>query len=177
MKPTELKALVKETMAQWSDGIGESQFWEKVQPGVIFDLAPPRQRESLHTEQVDDGYSPPRKKISPLLKAAEAGDLDKIEKLLAKGENIESRDKRGRTVLRAALWSSQVDAALLLIEKGADPNARDMGKDELTRQTPLHVTCRLGQPSVAKALLAKGAELDARDSYGYTPLMWAGSYG
>jgi hypothetical protein len=176
LKPKELKALVKETRAQWSDGIGESYYWQQVHPGVAVDLSPLVQEQDLHTEQIDDGIKPSRKRFSPLLKAAEVGDLDKINKLLAKGEEINVRDKRGRPALQIAIWKQHFNAALFLIERGADVNAREISKQDLTEQAPLHVACRLAVTSLGlvQALLQKNADVNATDSRGWTPLMWAG---
>ena len=39
--------------------------------------------------------------------------------------------------------------------------------------TPLHEACYCGQAEVVKALLEKGADLHAKDSHGYTLLIWA----
>jgi TPR repeat protein len=174
LKPNELQVLVKETTAQWSGGIGESNFWQEVRPGVTLDLSPSFLDRDLRTEQIDDGLKPPRKRVSPLLKAVESGDLEKIKKLLARGEDVNARDKHGRPALHLAIWKNQIAAARLLIEQGADVTARD-----LTQQTALHVVCAVTATSaeLVRALLEKGADVNARDSRGETPLMYAGRSG
>jgi hypothetical protein len=124
--------------------------------------------------------NPSRKRFSPLLKAAEAGDVGKIEKLVARGEDINARDKRGRPALHLAIWKGHSDAARLLIERGADVEARDVAKGALVGgQTPLHLLCRVTATSagLVRALLCKGADVNARDSRGWTPLMWAAASG
>ena len=178
LKAKELKALVKQTTAQWSDGIGESSFWQEVRPGIALDLSPLK-RQDVHAEQVDDGLRPSRTKFSPLLKAVEVGDLDKIKKLLAKGEDINARDKFGRPALHLALWKKHIDAARLLVNQGADVNAQEISKEDLSAGTALHVLCRVAAPSpeLASALVDNGADVNARDARGWTPLMWAGANG
>ena len=37
-------------------------------------------------------------------------------------------------------------------------------------ETPLHDACRRGQLEVAMAVIDEGADVNARDMYGYTPL-------
>jgi ankyrin repeat protein len=111
--------------------------------------------------------------------AAEAGDMDKIKKLLAKREDINARDQRGRPVLHLAIWKNHIDAARFLIDQGADVHAQDIAKNDLTRQTPLHLVGRVTATSaeLVQALLGKGADVNARDSRGWTPLMWAAASG
>jgi ankyrin repeat protein len=175
----ELKALVQETTAQWSDGIGEDAYWQEVRPGISVNLSPDVDDLDLRTEQIDDGSKPPVKKLSPLIKAVEAGDLDKIKKSLAKGEDIDARDKRGRTLLHIAIWSRHLDTALLLITYDADVNAPEISGEDLSAQTPLHVACRVTATSLplVQALLGKGAYRNGIDSWGRTPLMWAATSG
>ncbi|MCJ7526241.1 MAG: ankyrin repeat domain-containing protein, partial [Candidatus Aminicenantes bacterium] len=58
--------------------------------------------------------------------------------------------------------------AALLIAKGADINARDLG-----RYTPLHYAARNGNSELVKLLIAKGAYVNARNGLGQTPLRCA----
>lgn len=55
----------------------------------------------------------------------------------------------------------------LLVEAGADPNARNEYYD-----TPLHGDI---DPSAARALIDAGANVNARNKDGATPLMWTSS--
>ena len=57
--------------------------------------------------------------------AAEAGDLAALRRLLDAGTPVDARDARRRTALLAATHANRVDAARLLIERGADVNAKD----------------------------------------------------
>jgi ankyrin repeat protein len=55
--------------------------------------------------------------------------------------------------------------AKLLIEHGADTNARDS-----LGYTPLHWTAKYGHTETATFLLEHGADINARNNYGETPL-------
>ena len=72
----------------------------------------------------------------------------------------------GRTILhRAAGWTTNPTIILLLLEAGAEPNARaDDGR------TPLHYGAWNANPVVTQHLLAAGADPSAASNRGYTPL-------
>ncbi len=72
----------------------------------------------------------------------------------------------GRTVLHdAALRTDNPTIVVLLLESGANPNARDD-----SGSTPLHFGVRNGNPVVSSHLLAAGSDPNAADNDGYTPL-------
>jgi uncharacterized protein len=167
LKPAELKALIEDTSGQWSDGIGEACFdYLEEERGVRIDCLPADQGKALTAEHVDDGVTVPKPKKSPLLTPAAKGDVAKLEKLLAKGEDINARDiKTGRSVLMVALGAEQVDAAIMLIDRGADLKARDK-----LNWTPLQLATRFNLVTAAQALLDKGADVNEYGSDGYPVL-------
>jgi len=74
----------------------------------------------------------------------------------------------GKTPLHESILSNKPNCANVLIDKGADLNAKDTdGK------TPLIWALENGQIEVAKLLIEKGAEVHAKNRYGYTPLILA----
>jgi ankyrin repeat protein len=91
--------------------------------------------------------------------------------LLDHGVNIDSTDATGETPLhrvadiRRASGGATGKMATLLLDRGADPNARNW--DDVT---PLHQAVRARNIAVVEVLLARGADPNARDgSHGSTP--------
>ena len=85
---------------------------------------------------------------------------------------LEWRDSLGYTLLHWATATSDDAAVRLLLDAGADPNARD-----LRGRTPLHLAAmsqvKGGGDVLIKMLIARGACVDATDSHGATPLQFA----
>ena len=97
--------------------------------------------------------------------AAVAGKLPAIEAALADGTDVNAQDDEvGLAPLAWAALHGQTEAMRLLIEKGADVNARSEDGN-----TPLHVAAFLGQAEAAKLLIDNGADINARDEDGETP--------
>jgi Ankyrin repeats (3 copies) len=60
-----------------------------------------------------------------LLAAAKKGQTEKVAALLAKGANVETADKNGRTPLMLAAQKGHAETVKLLLAKGAKAEARD----------------------------------------------------
>ncbi len=69
------------------------------------------------------------------------------------------------TPLHHAAIMGRLDAASLLLDRGADPNARAEGG-----MTPLHFAAMLGHPEMAGLLVRRGARTDIRNGSGMMPL-------
>lgn len=83
--------------------------------------------------------------------------------------DMESTVEEGTwTPLHQAARAGDVDMLRLLIEAGADIEARAPGG-----ATALHHAAYFGHPEVVRELLACGADHKAVDEAGYTPLQWA----
>ena len=104
---------------------------------------------------------------TPLHMAAESNNVEAIGLLLSHNAMIDPlRDSRDReTPLHVACSQGFSEAATLLLEKGADPNARN-GRGE----TPLHLACQVLAQPVIQILLEKGAQVEAVDAEERPPL-------
>ena len=105
--------------------------------------------------------------------AAGAGCLAVVDTLLRLGADASVRDSGGHTPLYSVANECASDAGpeivLALVRAGADVNACG----GVTRATPLHMSARRGKVEIARALLDCGADLEARDHGGDTPLQRA----
>src|SRR4051812_38770682 len=76
------------------------------------------------------------------------------------------------TPLLAALWGGDRVAALALVVSGADPNSAD-ARDVGFGCAPLHLAADADDPELIRALIAAGADINARTVWGQTPLWLA----
>ncbi|CAL4182709.1 unnamed protein product [Meganyctiphanes norvegica] len=76
------------------------------------------------------------------------------------------------------LWNAaklgDLDSVNEILASGTDPNWRNPAS---YNQTALHIASDENNLAVVNALLAGGADIDALDNYGWTPIMYATSYG
>ena len=84
------------------------------------------------------------------------------ELLLSYGADVNIRNKHGSSPLHWAIGHSDLPLTHLLLEHGANVNTLGV--------TPLHTAAICGQTSGAQILIARGADVNARDRKGYTPL-------
>lgn len=105
--------------------------------------------------------------------AAAAGCLPVVALLLDLEAAVDAADGAGRTplfcVANECRGESGSAVARVLLQHGASTDARDRVK----RATPLHAAARRGSVAVARALLDGGADLEAGDVAGVTPLQRA----
>jgi uncharacterized protein len=100
-----------------------------------------------------------------LLNAARDGDMGKVEQLLGRGADINSRDINGWTPLMFAVGSSHSKLTRLLLERGAAVNGQ-------TKQglTPLMKATLHNNSEILSLLLGKGADVNLRNAEGKTAL-------
>ncbi len=97
---------------------------------------------------------------TPLLFAAQDGDVESTKLLLAAGADVKDRAPDGSSPLVIAAHAEQADVGALLLDAGADPN------DARTGYTALHVAANSGDLPLVKALLDHGADPNARQQKG-----------
>ncbi|KAF9767710.1 hypothetical protein IL306_015085 [Fusarium sp. DS 682] len=93
--------------------------------------------------------------------AAAAGDIRSLKTLLAGSEGSVT----GKCLLLSSANGHVAIVEFLLQHTALDPSSTDENS-----WTPLHWACRNGHAEVVKALLSRGANIDARDNIGRTPL-------
>jgi ankyrin repeat protein len=121
---------------------------------------------------------------TPLIRAAKALDAAAIRLLLEKGANVSLSNVRGITPTMAAAGVGSVDADTrgiyttddvqqrsiasleLLLKAGGELNAKENNRG----LTPLHEAARWGWNDVVKYLVDHGADLNAKDNRGMTPV-------
>ena len=101
--------------------------------------------------------------------AAENGDAASIRTLLARGADANGKDSHGLTPLVRAARRGNYDAAVALLDGGADPNLFD---SIWTRPgwSPLMNAVHKSQPRIVRLLIDRGADVNARSTDGTTPL-------
>jgi ankyrin repeat protein len=86
--------------------------------------------------------------------------------LVAHGARVNVRNKSGATPLHTAALGGDSEVVKLLLDHGAEINARD----QESGATPLSYAASLGRGEVVELLLARGADLTLRNTRGQTPL-------
>lgn len=103
-----------------------------------------------------------------LVRAAQAGDTQRVSRYLAEGLDVNARDVFGMTALHEAALAGQDEVVRLLLEKGADVHA--VGAE---RCTALHDAAMRNHVNIARMLLERGADVNAPNINGLTPLHMA----
>jgi len=105
--------------------------------------------------------------------AAAQGNIEAIKQHLDVGTDINGtlvksgRPGAGGTPLHIAVIAGQIEATKLLLEKGANINAK---ADDEHGGTPLHWAAFVARMDFVKVLLEAGADVNAKSKNAYTPL-------
>jgi ankyrin repeat protein len=110
-----------------------------------------------------------------LFAAAALGDHARLTALLGEqSHQIGGYSPDGWTALALAAHFNQVDSARLLLDHGADLQARSRNDNG---NTPLHAALAGQSAQTAAMLLERGADVNAADANGWTPLHLAAASG
>ena len=103
--------------------------------------------------------------LTPFLTAAQAGNVDMLEALLALGADPAAETNDGAGAVLLAAQSRELDAVRFAVELGLDVNVHPAG-----RRSALHTAVRTGEDAIVEYLADHGADFDALDQFGRTPL-------
>ncbi|MEW6350864.1 MAG: ankyrin repeat domain-containing protein [Thermodesulfobacteriota bacterium] len=103
-----------------------------------------------------------------LVRAAENGHAEVVKLLMDRGIAGDLPDDEGRTPLMYAARKGFLETARVLVEKGAQLDRRGWG-----HRTALHEAVGARQPALVELLLDGGADINATDLDGMTPLRMA----
>ncbi|CAL9694533.1 unnamed protein product [Knipowitschia caucasica] len=102
------------------------------------------------------------------LRAARAGNIDKVLEFLKGGVDIGTCNQNGLNALHLAAKEGHMDLVQELLERGASV-------DSATKKgnTALHIASLAGQAEVVKTLVKRGADINSQSQNGFTPLYMA----
>jgi cytohesin len=129
--------------------------------------------------------------------AAAVGNIEAVKQHLVVGTDVDAKDERGWTPLHFATLRGHKKVVELLIAKGADVNPKNnAGETPLDqfeekkqkeianllrkhggKYSTIHFAVGLGNIETVKEFLAAGADANAKDRVGDTPLDWAILFG
>ena len=133
--------------------------------------------ENVYLPEVKGGFT-------PLMFAAQTGDVKSLRILLEARADVNGATRNDGSALVQASINGQEEAAVLLLENGADPNATDgygltalhwALQEGLTtlvsrpRASNDHLWVHPNMPDLVRALLAHGADPDARINQDFMP--------
>ena len=117
------------------------------------------------TEPFGFDLGPRSAKRTRVMFAAQKGDVQRLQWLIARGARLELKDWQGHTALHWASVAGRVETVReLLLRSAAVDAAAHNGA------TPLFFACGNGHLEVVRELLARGAAVDGATDDGDTPL-------
>ncbi|XP_063217303.1 ankyrin-3 isoform X8 [Bacillus rossius redtenbacheri] len=102
------------------------------------------------------------------LRAARAGQLEKVLEFLDSGVDINTANANGLNALHLAAKDGHLDIVTELLKRGAAVDAATKKGN-----TALHIACLAGQEEVVKLLVKSGAGVNVQSQNGFTPLYMA----
>jgi ankyrin repeat protein len=124
-----------------------------VYTGFRYITSPPAESSNTVVEVDLGGFS-------PILFAAQQGNVEIASLLLDSGANKDEQSPLGQTALIVAAHSNHTGVVHLLLDRGADPNKGDVG------YSALHAAVLRGNSDIVNLLLAANADPNARMTRG-----------
>lgn len=118
------------------------------------------------SDEEEESVRPQNNPHDEILWAAEHGNLELVQKLIASDEKLlNASDKDGYTVLHRATYNRYVEVVKWLVNKGVDFEARTAES-----WTPLHSACHWNSAECVALFLSLGANINVRSKGNITPL-------
>jgi ankyrin repeat protein len=142
---------------------------------AVIALAVPRDRRGLTERELEAHMEQRLSWREQLDIAMSRADRQAISRMLEeKPAGVHDRDGEGQTPLHDAAAIGHPGVVKLLLEYGAADHLNTAGADG---RTPLHHAAAGGHVEVTELFVARGANLEARDRNGFTPLVLAAQAG
>jgi ankyrin repeat protein len=135
----------------------------------------------LLLEKGADAQAADARHLTALTLSSTKGDVESMRLLIGAGADVNIPGPMGVPPLGAAISANSLAAVRLLLDHGADAARLAMDDDAKVRHGPLALkglttlmlAAPYASPAISAALLRAGAEVNARDIRGMTPLMLA----
>jgi uncharacterized protein len=113
-----------------------------------------------------------------VFEAAAIGDVDGLRSVLDEDPSLANAwSDDGFTPLHFAAFFGHPESARLLIDRGAELEARSTNREFALDSSPLHSAVAARQRETIEVLLDAGADVNAVQHQGYTPLLEAAQSG
>jgi uncharacterized protein len=106
------------------------------------------------------------------ISSAEAGDTERVLKLLQEGADINATDKLGKTAVVAATYQNEVDTVKALIQEGANINIQDSQLENVILNSGAN-----GNLEIVRLAIKAGADMTITNRFGGTALIPAAERG
>lgn len=138
-------------------------------------FCPAAEEESETKKQTSEQGSRVNSKCTPLMRAAENGDLQAVRDLLKKGADVNVKPGAWPTALMLAAKEGQLEIVKILLAAGANPNEKigsfhwGDGQALMSAMDP----CTKNRFAIMDAMIAAGAEVNPTGEFGRSPLTYA----
>ncbi|KAM3725714.1 Ankyrin-2 [Dirofilaria immitis] len=132
---------------------------------------PAEPKDSQHQQQIPDDNSQHSNKgesSASFLRAARAGNLDRVLELLRSGTDINTCNANGLNALHLASKEGHHEVVRELLKRKADVDAATKKGN-----TALHIASLAGQELIVTVLVENGANVNVQSLNGFTPLYMA----